>query len=214
MKQENVFNDSPEDMNFEILSAIEEEKRLNNNSYFPNDFYNNEEPADESSPRKLLKRDIRRMALLRLEDSARTEEDFKEVINIWDRNDSNRERKEHYHEIGRSVVPLEYGAAKDGVIFPLPHNKVLWKQILKGDFIDTIFNCPFEMHELVEDEKLSDTIYNLKPEHKELLYYLIVKNLSPRQIATIKQCTDRNIRKVKTTLLNKLRLEAGYEQYI
>ena len=142
------------------------------------------------------------------------EEDFKEVINIWDRNDSNRERKERYHEIGRSVVPLEYGAAKDGVIFPLPHNKVLWKQILKGDFIDTIFNCPFEMHELVEDEKLSDTIYNLKPEHKELLYYLIVKNLSPRQIAAIKQCTDRNIRKVKTTLLNKLRLEAGYEQYI
>lgn len=202
------------DTDMDVISAIEEEKRILGSLDLTFSSSYEEEQSGELSPRKLLKRDIKRMALLRLEDSARTEEDFKEVVSIWDRNDSNRERKDRYHEVGRSVVPLEYGASEDGIIFPVPGNKVLWRQILKGEFIDAIFNCPFEMHELVENEALSKTIYNLKPEHKELLYYLIVKNLSPQQIAVIKKCTDRNIRKVKTTILNRLRLEAGYEQYI
>lgn len=199
------------DTDLDIISAIEEEKRILDCSDLTASSPYEEGQSGEPSPRKLLKRDIKRMALLRLEDSARTEEDFKEVISIWDRNDSNRERKKRYHEVGRSVVPLEYGASEDGIVFPMPGNKVLWRQILKGDFIDAIFNCPFEMHELIENERLSETIYNLKPEHKEILYYLTVRNLSPQQIAVIKKCTDRNVRKVKTTILNKLRLEAGYE---
>lgn len=202
------------DTDLDIISAIEEEKRILDCSDLTASSPYEEGQSGEPSPRKLLKRDIKRMALLRLEDSARTEEDFKEVISIWDRNDSNRERKERYHEVGRSVVPLEYGASEDGIVFPMPGNKVLWRQILKGDFIDAIFNCPFEMHELVENERLAEAVRNLKPEHKELLFYLIVKNLSLQQIAAIKKCTDRNVRKVKTTILNKLRLETGYEQYI
>ena len=200
-----------DDMDADVLSAIEDENRIFDCADFDSSFFHEKEDEQESSPRKLLQRDIRRMALLRLEDSARTEDDFREVVDIWDRNDSNRERRERYHEIGRSVVPLEYGAAKDGMVFPMPVNRVLWHQILKGNFIDAIFNCPFELHELIENEKLSKAVCNLKAEHKEVLYYLIVKNLSPVQIATIKKCTDRNVRKLKTTIINRLRLEAGYE---
>ena len=42
----------------------------------------------------------------------------------------------------------------------------------KGDFLDAIFNCPFELHELVENERLSKAVKKLKPEHKELLFYM------------------------------------------
>lgn len=43
-----------------------------------------EEKATEAASRTLLKRELRAQALLRLEDGARTEEDFKEVIKQWD----------------------------------------------------------------------------------------------------------------------------------
>ena len=55
----------------------------------------------ETSTRKKLKRELEREALSRLEDAARTEEDFQNVITWWNRLDANRERKERYHEIGR-----------------------------------------------------------------------------------------------------------------
>ena len=63
----------------------------------------------EASTRKKLKRELEQEALARLEDSARTEEDFENVVTWWNRLDANRERKERYHEIGRSDVPLEWG---------------------------------------------------------------------------------------------------------
>ena len=208
-KYEKILNEML-DMNRGMISAAKQEKRIYKDleksaSSFPID------ESAEHSPRKLLQRDIKRMALLRLEDSARTESDFKEVIRVWNKNDSNRERKERYHEIGRSTVPLEYGSDKNGLVFPLPKNREIWRKMQKGDFLDAIFNCPFELHELVENERLSKAVKKLKPEHKELLFYFVVKNLSPQQIAVIKKCTDRNVRKVKTTIINKLRLEAGYE---
>jgi len=42
----------------------------------------------------MLHREARALAIRRIEESARTEEDFKEVIHWWDRLDANRERKE------------------------------------------------------------------------------------------------------------------------
>jgi hypothetical protein len=45
-----------------------------------------------------LRRDIVREALIRLEEAARSESDFTEVIEMWDKFDSNRERRERYHE--------------------------------------------------------------------------------------------------------------------
>ena len=39
-----------------------------------------------------------------------TEASFENVLYWWDKLDANRERKERDHEIGRSAVPLEWGA--------------------------------------------------------------------------------------------------------
>ena len=73
-----------------------------------------EDGTDEEEPeRKKLKRELRAEALARLEDSARTQRDFENVIAWWDRLDANRERRERYHELSRSGddVPLDYGAS-------------------------------------------------------------------------------------------------------
>ena len=50
--------------------------------------------AGLSPKKKRLKRQIKEEALLRLEEAARTEDDFAAVQYHWDRRDSNRERKE------------------------------------------------------------------------------------------------------------------------
>lgn len=70
---------------------------------------------------------------------------------------------------------------------------------------DAIFDCPFEMHELVADIDISNAIMELKDTHKEILYYLAIRQYSCQQIACIRGQSDRNIRKVRDTLLKKLR---------
>ena len=52
----------------------------------------------------MLRREARALALRRIEESARTEDDFQKVIEWWDKLDENRERRERDHEIGRSCL--------------------------------------------------------------------------------------------------------------
>ena len=77
--------------------------------------------------------------------------------------------------------------------------------IMKGDFLDAIFNCPFEMHELVTDKDISKAIFTLKDVQKELLYQLTIKGGSCQIIAAFREQTDRNIGKIRDTMLRKLR---------
>ena len=167
-----------------------------------------EDGTDEEEPeRKKLKRELRAEALARLEDSARTQRDFENVIAWWDRLDANRERRERYHELSRSGddVPLDYGASANELFFPDTLNYVLEKQLRKGDFIDAIFYCPYAIHELVTEEYLSQILWELNEEHKELLFLCAVRLFSSTRIAKIRKQSDRNIRKVRGTMLKKIR---------
>lgn len=162
---------------------------------------------DEQSERKLLKRELKAQALKRLEDSARTVTDFKNVTAWWDRLDANRERRERYHEILRSNddIPLEYGASADARYFPNSLNGMLEKQNRRGDFLDAIFCCPYEINELVTEEYISDILYGLNEEQKFLLFMHAVRQYSSAKIAEIKGQSDRNIRKVRGTMLKRIR---------
>ena len=61
------------------------------------------------------------------------------------------------------------------------------------------------MHELVTDEDISRAIFALKDVQKELLYQLAVRGYSCQMIAAFRKQTDRNIRKIRDTMLRKLR---------
>ena len=163
--------------------------------------------GDEEPERKKLKRELQAEALSRLEDAARTQKDFENVIAWWDKLDANRERRERYHELSRSGddVPLDYGASANELYFPDTLNDVLEKLIRKGDFIDAIFDCPYDVHELVTEEYLSKILLELSEVHKELLFLCAVKLFSSTRVAAIRQQSDRNIRKVRNTVLKKIR---------
>ena len=152
-----------------------------------------DDAGDEEPERKKLKRELRAEALARLEDAARAQRDFEKVIAWWDKLDANRERRERYHELSRSGddVPLDYGASANELFFPDTLNDVLEKQI----------------HELVTEEYLSEILLELKEDHKELLFLWAVRLFSSTRIAAIRQQSDRNIRKVRNTMMKKIRKE-------
>ena len=162
---------------------------------------------EEELERKKLKRELRAEALARLEDSARTQREFENVIAWWDRLDANRERRERYHELSRSGddVPLDYGASEDALCFPDTLNAVLTRQERKGDFIDTIFYCPYDIHKLVTDADLSVILRELNEDHKFQLFLSALRQYSTTKIAAIREQSDRNIRKVRNTMLKKIR---------
>ena len=160
--------------------------------------------------KKQLQRDIKAAALERLEQAAKTPEDFKVIIKRWDNLDENRERKERYWEICRNNedFPLEWCEASWGTVFPKNLNTITAKQIRNGDFIDVIFDNPYDIHELVTEDYLCKILKGLKDEHKELLYLLAIKGYSTKEIEKIQGKSDRAVRYMRETVFNKIRKEA------
>ncbi|NBJ99855.1 sigma-70 family RNA polymerase sigma factor [bacterium 1xD8-48] len=153
----------------------------------------------------MLHREARALAIRRIEESARTEEDFKEVIRWWNRLDANRERKARDHETGRSTVPLEWGADELYFSDRPSYDMILRRLLLVGDFIDFIFDRPQTIHELVTDGDLSKILKELKPHLKNMLYYLFLRDYSTAEYAETIGQTDRNIRGIRETALKKIR---------
>ena len=73
-----------------------------------------------------------------------------------------------------------------------------------GQFLDILYDCPYEMHELTGNTFLSKMVKDLKMDHKELLYYLSLHLYSTTRLAAIRGKSDRNIRKVRDTYTRKL----------
>ena len=168
--------------------------------------------ADLSLKKKLLKRQIKEEALLRLEEAARTEDDFAAVQYHWDRRDSNRERKERYHEVLRGDVPLDVGIAKNPHVFPEWLGTPVAQQMRSGNYLDWLANCPYEMHDLLTDAVLSSLIYSLKEDHKENFYYSAIQLLQSQEVAKLMEQSTRNIRKKRNVILRKLR--AGWYEHL
>jgi DNA-directed RNA polymerase specialized sigma24 family protein len=166
-----------------------------------------ETEEEEAAPvsDKRLKREMRAEAIRRLEEAARTEKDFRAVVEEWNKLDRNRERRERDHENLRGDVPLEYQAVPEPKLIPRWMNNPAYRQLMAGNFLDILFDCPYEMHHLVEDEDISELIRRLSENHKEVLYYHAVRMYDTARIAAIRGQTERNIRKLRSLLLSDLR---------
>ena len=143
---------------------------------------------------KMLKSELRREALRRIEESARTVSDFQDVAEMWDKLDANRERKERYHE------------------FLTSDNLSVLANSLKSmrldiDLLDIIFDSPETIHELVTDEDIAELLYVLSMSQKEILYYRAVKLFLMKQIAEMRGQSERYIRKIHTAMLAEIRSE-------
>ena len=164
---------------------------------------NEEEEAAPVSDKR-LKREIRAEAVRRLEEAARTEKDFQAVVEEWNKLDRNRERRERDHENLRGDVPLEYQAVPEPKLIPHWMNNPAYRQLMAGNFLDILFDCPYEMHNLTADTFISRMVEELSEEHKEVLYFLSLRLYSTTQLAAIRGQSDRNIRKLRKIIRKKL----------
>ena len=199
-KDERLEEALAEERTLELESELEQDEH-------PRDYTAElEDEEEEAAPtsEKRLKREIRAEALRRLEEAARTESDFLTVVDEWNKLDINRERRERDHENLRGDVPLEFQAVPDPKIAPLWMNLPRFRQLCQGNFLDIIFSCPYELHELTANRFLSKLFFTLSDEQKEVLYYLFVKQYSTARLATLRGQSDRNIRKLRMTIHKKL----------
>ena len=164
----------------------------------------NEEEEAALASEKRLKRELRAEAIRRLEEAARTEKDFRAVVEEWNKLDRNRERRERDHENLRGDVPLEYQAVPEPRLIPRWMNDPAYRQLMAGNFLDILFDCPYEMHNLTADAFVSRMVEELSEEHKEVLYFLSLRLYSTTRLAAVRGQSDRNIRKLRKTIHKKL----------
>ena len=153
----------------------------------------------------VIKRESVKIALMRQEDAARTEEDFENLITTWNRLDDNRERRERRYEIIRTEDMLEWECSNEETIIPAPFEHVWWREMLKGSFLDFIHDCPYDIQEFTSSKSVYKFVRALKENQKEVLYYWAIRYWSPQKIAAMRGQTDRNILKTYATLIENLR---------
>ena len=145
-------------------------------------------------------------SLRRTEEAARTPQEFEKVLAAWDEREANRDRTIRSHEWIWGDTPLKYGISDlaEPMIFPTWLGRPLERQLAKGYFADFVAYCPYDMHDLSGKEYICEAVAGMKEDHKELLFFLGLQHLSPQRVAELKGQTDRNIRKVRDTMLRKL----------
>ena len=166
--------------------------------------------VNRQSDKKRLIRELKEEALERIEFAARSYRDFEQVVHFWDKKDASNARTQRNHEVLCGDTPTEANShvyEKSGIDLILPEwmTDPTWSQLRRGSFLDYLFDCPYEMHDLTSKEYLRRPVMELKEEHKEILYFLYLRLYSPQQLACIREQSDRNIRKVRDIALRGMR---------
>ena len=88
--------------------------------------------------------------------------------------------------------PLELGAAIGSNFATNIH---MLRQAFKGNFLEIIYDSPYEIQEHMTEKYLYEILRDLKPSYKELLYYRAIEGYSNTEYAKLEGCTSKNIRK-------------------
>ena len=67
------------------------------------------------------------------------------------------------------------------------------------------------MHDLTGKAYLRKIVAGMKEDHKEIFFFLFLRQYSPQRLAALRGQTDRNIRKVRDVLLRKVRKKVYHE---
>jgi hypothetical protein len=154
----------------------------------------------------LLKRDRDAMALLRYEESCRTEDEFWRLADMYDKLNANDARRWRYNERLHYDALVDWNPG-DAAVIPRPIDHEWWRSLLSGSFLDTIFDCPHELSELTSSGNIIELLSELDENHSEIMYYRAIRQWSPQFLAAFREQTDRNIRKVYNKMIADLQTE-------
>jgi DNA-directed RNA polymerase specialized sigma24 family protein len=80
-----------------------------------------------------------------------------------------------------------------------------WRQHMRGDFLDTIYDNAFDMWQLIEDWDIAALVKSLTKKQKQVLFLSAVRLCSAVQIACYHDKTDRAVRKLLAAALGSIR---------
>jgi hypothetical protein len=167
--------------------------------------------------RETLKRKARAEYLHRLEISARTLDEYQEVVVMYDKLDVAREKREQRHEVGKFEsmyqivikdehdypVKLSYG---DGGVVPIPILHPYWRELMRGDFINYIYDNADEMWQIMGDWQVGKLLRDeLTAKQKEALFLSAVRLASTEQIGCYTDKSDRAVRRLIADALENIR---------
>ena len=103
---------------------------------------------------------------------------------------------------------MEFQAVPEPKIAPLWMNLPRFRQLCQGNFLDIIFSCPYELHELTANRLLSKLFFTLSDEKKEVLYYLFVMFYLPdTQEAIVSQAQFDRVQELRKNKRHPVKAE-------
>lgn len=144
-------------------------------------------------------------SLRRIENAARTTGEFQELCQWYDKLDGNRERRERNHEIlceTHEVLAYDYTSS---AVVPPPLAMNYWRELMRGDFISTIFDNADEIWQVFGDWQVGRLVRELTPKQRDALFRSAVRQCSAEQIAICTDKTKRGVNKLLAASLDYIR---------
>ena len=161
----------------------------------------------------MLQKEARREAVIRIEDAARTMDEYQKVTILWDCLEIIEGWRLAKAEPKRTELLTESEFYRSENIIPSPIHHEWWRQILSGSFLDAIHDCPHEIQELTSSRPVFFLVKKLDEKQKEVFYYLIIRQWTPQKLATMRKQTDRNIRKIYAHMIENFREKLFHRLY-
>jgi DNA-directed RNA polymerase specialized sigma24 family protein len=142
--------------------------------------------------RKYITQATVRGSIERLELSARTEPEFRELVYEYD-------------ELDKKVQGA-YGKT----VWSTDSDKFNWNTFLagtpekRGDILQMLSACICQMHNLVEDNDLSRLIEKSTFKQKEVFFFHYIRGYTPQMLALYLDTTDRNVRDLIGKMLTNI----------
>jgi DNA-directed RNA polymerase specialized sigma24 family protein len=163
-----------------------------------------------------LKRNARAEYLRRLENSARTLEEYQEVVAMHDKIDAAREKREQRHEVGRfeSMYQIQIKddehdypmklSYSDGAVVPIPIQHPYWRELMRGD----IYDNAEEIWQIFGDWQVGRLLRDaITKKQREALFLSAVRLASTEQIGCYTDKSDRAVRRLIADALENIRRE-------
>lgn len=83
-------------------------------------------------------------------------------------------------------------------------NNPFFRQLCSGNYLDILFDCPHDLHNLAGNAFISEMLRDLNEDQQEILYFLFVRLYSTARLAEMRHQSDRNIRKQRKSICAKL----------
>jgi len=142
-------------------------------------------------------------SIARLEDAARTQAEFENVIEWWDKRD-----KKIRDALDKKILSVANATFDIGLFKKGDHRM---KSVFNGrnfyyvDYLNLIYCCTCQMHNLIDDSDLSRLIEKATDKQKAVFFPKIIKRCHPKQIAECHEMTDRNVRDIVDRMVSNIR---------